>query len=1529
MLRNGKKQDWVLERERFSCPAPLRPFAQHLTGNSHPPQSGYYDTAITDWFTPELPTFTSPRQQHSLAFIRWAISLGFELCERQGGIPGGGNLQDDSSLMSAAGSAERRPARRSAQPTCPIWRRRDRGIRGTRGMGSPLPRPTPPGLQGRSLSGGGRRPGARTATPAPNSIWDPRRHEKQRAWPFRDAFSYPPEERQRGRFLTLRQKRSFYREEREGAKRGRSPSLPKGSRGEYSPILRPSLQLGHHLEAFTSESSILLFGLESGKHLPIKMESFLLDDIGSMIQNKAIERIISPMTVQLCHLIISMERKDMDNEVFASLEKMAEELAQASEEFVQIAQRLAGNSEEVWLQEEMGVAAESLILSSRNITLVAQKLHLQPECQSHQEELVTTAQHILVDTTKVLLLEDTATARKMILDTFTDTQSPLQRLVRAALATPSVSSRCDGEALPESLQLLLAAFHDQANRMLRVAHLVLVCCPRQQTGKDMEATMVGLWGLVVRVQQLFSQSTQGSACFDDVLDIPEFLSVSIQEMTKHLDFFTWALRSGDSREFSPLVAYLQGRGTHIVQVMGRYVDQDRDPIFRNGLRVLIQQLEQSSRVLGAAGEHCSGGHGSQDTDALLTLAKHVISSAQSIREGLDGTNHPDILSPLRDQVQRFDMAERRPYFILSSLQDCTAPALKHQREPGLGKSDRGASYPPRDHLFCPLILDTGLQKVGSPLPAISKPMLAVDSLSHQGVTSAHTILQDQDAAVEAAQEALAGEGPLASERMTGLQEIPSLAPSIIDLAREIEHCTTARTDGLLEVALQLSGKTRETRQSLVAIAGDWYSLCQQLFCNKPAADLQENMTVFMELQQNLASVVQLAVKSGPMDSGKKDSDSTGHPEAHLQVQGRLEEAETHAKQLLDKVLASDGFQAPGSWEESIEDGCLLWSVAVQDLLQCLERLSGRQGLFLLPLRQAVKDQQGLQEGLAQAADVSQRLQEAARLSCLLCGDEQVKGEISFLCREVHVLTDALLDVAQILASFPKPSPSLSTRFELLCLELTLQAKALTGHLSSINADYERVLQGAFCPRLSVCKDPQTRPEGSLQRMVSGIQAVQGIVAGGQESGPCQEDLLMALESILVLTKEVAQRVPVLRECPEGWLQQEWAAKAHHAVAQLQAWKGGHTKAWRLLAQCLKPSDEEDPTQPQLHRGEGASGAAEASSVDSQGAAPRDTPGSSVGTCIADPGITRTVADLGMSPKPPVKFQKKLSWCPHVWRRLSRAAGMWGSGNPLDSHSSFKNGEEAINIPTAVQRSEHLEFHQFHPVFFLQHQHSGTPGGSPGCPAWPHTEVDLPLPEDGSVNSGNRITQVTQEMAKEVFLMAQSLRRRGCILVLDLQWVTKEQLITSARKIATSGQNFARLIRIMAKNCVDQRCSQELLYMVEQIQTMSSQLRVISSVKASLARSKSSEELLVENAQRLLRAVSKTVRAAEAASLRGLRQPSPDPEELEVAAFCMQWRRKLRRHRLQETSDPDRDELGLRKTSTKGPPTLVALVQEAL
>ncbi|XP_019518412.1 PREDICTED: vinculin-like [Hipposideros armiger] len=312
-----------------------------------------------------------------------------------------------------------------------------------------------------------------------------------------------------------------------------------------------------------------------------------------------------------------------------------------------------------------------------------------------------------------------------------------------------------------------------------------------------------------------------------------------------------------------------------------------------------------------------------------------------------------------------------------------------------------------------------------------------------------------------------------------------------------------------------------------------------------------------------------------------------------------------------------------------------------------------------------------------------------------------------------------------------------------------------------------------------------------------------------------------------------------------WLQWEWAAKAHHAVAQLQAWQGGHTKACRLLDSCLKLNDGQDLAQPQLHCGEGPSGAAAAGSVDSQGAAPRDTPESSAGTCIVGPDVPGTTAV------------------------------------DLDMH-------RPCSIPTEP----------------------------PSCPAWLLAELDQPLTEDGSADSGDRITQMTRQMADDVFLMAQSLSSRG-------RGLTKEELIASARKVAMSGQSFARLLHVVAESCTDARCLQELLCALEQVQTMSNQLHIISSVKASMARSKSSEELLVGNAQQVLHAVGKTMRAAEAASLRGLRHRYPDPEELDVAALCMRWRRKLLQRRLRETPNLDGGELGLRKTSADDAPSAQA------
>ncbi|NXG72041.1 VINC protein, partial [Baryphthengus martii] len=145
-------------------------------------------------------------------------------------------------------------------------------------------------------------------------------------------------------------------------------------------------------------------------------------------------------------------------------------------------------------------------------------------------------------------------------------------------------------------------------------------------------------------------------------------------------------------------------------------------------------------------------------------------------------------------------------------------------------------------------------------------------------------------------------------------------------------------------------------------------------------------------------------------------------------------------------------------------------------------------------------------------------------------------------------------------------------------------------------------------------------------------------------------------------------------------------------------------------------------------------------------------------------------------------------------------------------------------------------------------------------------------------------------------------------------------------MASAGRVLVRFGRALARHCPDSRCCVELLRAAEQTHTISSQLAIVARVKAVTAESKASSELLVSNAQNLTQAVVQVLKAAEAAAIKGLQQPPPGSEGEEVAAFCTQWRRTLSWHRARESLNPERDELGLRKTQVRAEPTLMAMVR---
>lgn len=104
--------------------------------------------------------------------------------------------------------------------------------------------------------------------------------------------------------------------------------------------------------------------------------------------------------------------------------------------------------------------------------------------------------------------------------------------------------------------------------------------------------------------------------------------------------------------------------------------------------------------------------------------------------------------------------------------------------------------------------------------------------------------------------------------------------------------------------------------------------------------------------------------------------------------------------------------------------------------------------------------------------------------------------------------------------------------------------------------------------------------------------------------------------------------------------------------------------------------------------------------------------------------------------------------------------------------------------------------------------------------------------------------------------------------------TKRELIACAKALADASERITELAKELARNCTDKKIRTNLLQVCEKIPTLGTQLRVLSTVKATMmGQNMDTEEdqeamdMLVFNAQKLNQAVKETVRAAESASIR--------------------------------------------------------------
>lgn len=104
--------------------------------------------------------------------------------------------------------------------------------------------------------------------------------------------------------------------------------------------------------------------------------------------------------------------------------------------------------------------------------------------------------------------------------------------------------------------------------------------------------------------------------------------------------------------------------------------------------------------------------------------------------------------------------------------------------------------------------------------------------------------------------------------------------------------------------------------------------------------------------------------------------------------------------------------------------------------------------------------------------------------------------------------------------------------------------------------------------------------------------------------------------------------------------------------------------------------------------------------------------------------------------------------------------------------------------------------------------------------------------------------------------------------------TKRELIACAKALADASERITELAKELARHCTDKKIRTNLLQVCEKIPTLGTQLRVLSTVKATMmGQSMDTDEdqeamdMLVFNAQKLNEAVKETVRASESASIR--------------------------------------------------------------
>ncbi len=387
------------------------------------------------------------------------------------------------------------------------------------------------------------------------------------------------------------------------------------------------------------------------------------------------------------------------------------------------------------------------------------------------------------------------------------------------------------------------------------------------------------------MQQRWSEEIEQllQAC-SSIINVKDFVCLALQEMQSNWMEFVEAHEDEDAPYLTKQASLLIGHMNLVILLVRIHVRKSDNPIYRNGLLVLIKQAEVSAaEVINCVTDIYSNASLSNEAFSLLS---DCVSTAQKhfdiLREGLDGLQHPHLLSPLRKGARQS-----------AGTVPCVMPISEHKRstEDSSDKTESESSVQSSTSEVIPCQFKAGLKNLAvqliveydvpnpeeawiapvteskSPiqlhnidlLPLLCEVVCMTKSKDVEALNMACTgVLGLSHSYSQATREATSVIDTADSEEVESLRsKLVSLTPLLVQTAQETAMSSAKSTDSIYKHSTDFSDLIKNARRILLPVAGMWYHAVYSMFQSYVPNMLESITQELTEVMCLCADVVQL------------------------------------------------------------------------------------------------------------------------------------------------------------------------------------------------------------------------------------------------------------------------------------------------------------------------------------------------------------------------------------------------------------------------------------------------------------------------------------------------------------------------------------------------------------------------------------------------------------------------------------------------------------------------------------------------